>query len=270
MASGTIESYVNTVLGLAKYYRCSPDRLNHQQIQKYLLYLIRERKLAWSTVSQRVYGLKFFYHDLLNRPRESFYIPSPKLPRRLPTIWSPKQIRAFLVAAGNLRLEMMIKLAYGSGLRAKEVVGLRVADIDSGNTTIWVRQGKGRKDRAAILTPSLLTDLRNYWRTYRPVNWLFPSTLRKEGHIHPASFGKMFARLKSRTGVADRPGRIHTLRHSFATHLVAAGADVYTVQRLMGHTKLSTTMIYIHLAQSIVVSGASHLDLLSSDDFKTL
>ena len=214
-----------------------------------------------------VHGLKFFYHDFLDRPRESYYIPSPKVPQKLPTVWSPLQIRAFLDAAKGLPLQTMIKVAYGSGLRANEVVHLRVPDIDSGHMTLWVRQGKRRKDRAALLTPTLLQDLRVYWMKYRPETWLFPSKIKQGNPIQAGSFGKLFGRLKELTGVADRPGRIHTLRHSFATHLVAAGADVYTVSKLLGHRKITTSMVYVHLAEGLVLKGARHLDLLTNQAF---
>lgn len=253
-------SYVWAVRGLAKYYHRSPDLINPQEIQDYLFYLIKERKLAWSTISLAVYGIKFFFHDFLGQPKSTYYIPVPKVPKRLPVIWTPDEIKQLLKQAPDNQIRTMIKTVYSAGLRLSEMVHLKVTDIDSSHTTLWIRQGKGKKDRAALLAPSLLHDLRVYWKQTRPKEWLFP---RRKGFLYmrPEYFGHQFKLIKERVNPNKKCG-VHSLRHSFATHLVACGADIYTVQKLLGHKSISSTMIYVHLAQGIILSKASHLDLL--------
>ncbi len=149
----TIKSYVWAVKGLAVYYWRRPDQVTAQEVQDYLYYLIKERKLAWNTVHLAVFGLKFFYHEFLDRQQTKFYSPSPKTPKRLPVVWSPEEIGKMINLAPDPEIRTMIKTAYASGLRLNELVHLKVGDIDSGHVTIWVRQGKGRKDRAALLSP---------------------------------------------------------------------------------------------------------------------
>ncbi len=257
----TIKAYVWAVRGLAAYYRIRPDLLTAQQVQDYLFYLVKHRKLSWSSVHLAIYGIKFFFHDFLRRPKSRFYIPCPKKPKRLPVIWSPGEINKLLAAAPDLKIRTMLMTAYATGLRLGEVVHLRVADIDSGHMTIWVRQGKGKKDRAALLTPRLLHQLRAYWKVYRPQEWLFPRKGPKHLFMRPEALGQQFRDLKRKAGF-EKEGGLHSLRHSFATHLIARGVDVLRVQRLLGHKSITTTMIYVHLATSMVVAQTRNLDLL--------
>jgi integrase/recombinase XerD len=256
----TIKSYVWAVRGLAAHYRRSPDQLSAQEVQDYLFHLIKDRQLSWNTVHLAVYGIKFFFHQYLGKPANRFYVPSPKTPKRLPVIWTPQEIGQLFDAAPNRKIRTMLKTCYGAGLRSSEVTHLKVSDIDSGHMTLWVRQGKGKKDRAGLLTPSLLDELRRYWREYRPAEWLFP---RDKGtlYMRPESFGAHFRAIRDKVNKNKACGA-HSLRHSFATHMVASGADIFTVQRLLGHKSISTSMIYIHLAQSVVLSKARNLDLL--------
>ena len=164
----TIKSYVWAVRGLAAYYRRSPDQIRAQEVQDYLFHMIKERQLSWNTVHLAVFGIKFFFHQFLGQSEKRFYIPSPKVPKRLPVIWSPEEIRQLVEAAPDRQIQTMLKTAYSAGLRISELTRLKVSDIDSGHMTVWVRQGKGKKDRAALLTPTLLRELRGYWKQYLP------------------------------------------------------------------------------------------------------
>jgi len=267
LSEKTKKTYLSSVRGLAKYYWRSPDQISAQEVQDYLFHMIKERKLAWSTIRTTIYGIKFLFHEVLGRPRSRFYIPCPKVPKRLPVIWSPQEITLLLEKAPDIEIETMIKTAYASGLRVSEVVHLQVKDIDTPHMTLWIRQGKGKKDRAALLTPSLLHDLRSYWKLQRPEKWLFP---RKKGclYMRPEAFGHQFKLIRERVN-PDKNCGVHSLRHSFATHLVACGADICTVQKLLGHKSISSTMIYVHLSQGLVLSKAKHLDLLSLNTLRT-
>ncbi len=261
----TIKSYVWAVKGLAAYYRRRPDQISAREVQDYLFYLIKERQWSWNSVSLAVFGIKFFFHQYLGQGEKKFYIPSPKKPKRLPVIWSPEEIKQLIKAAPNHQIQTMIKTGYSAGLRVSELTRLKVGDIDSGHMTLWVRQGKGSKDRAALLTPTLLKELRGYWRGHRPKEWLFP---RKNSllFMRPETFGAVFREIRDQVNARKECGT-HSLRHSFATHLIASGADVYTVQRLLGHKSISSTMIYIHLAHSVMVAKAKNLDLLGLNTF---
>ena len=257
----TIKSYVWAVKGIAAYYRKSPDLLSDREVQDYLYAMLKERHWSWNTLHLAVYGLKYFYHDFLHRPRSKFYIPCPKKQKRLPVIWSPEEIKQLLAAAPNLQIQTMLKTAYASGLRLGELVRLKVGDIDSPHMTLWVRSGKGDRDRAALLTPSLLRALRIYWKAYRPKEWLFPKK-QGPGYLRPESFATKFRELRRKVNPHKKCGT-HSLRHSFATHQFARGADIYTVQKLLGHRRVESTMIYVHLSQGILLAKADNLDLLS-------
>ena len=263
----TIKAYLWAVQGLAGYYRLRPDRLTAQQVQDYLYYLIKERKLAWNTVHLAIYGIKFFFYDLLGHPKTKFYIPCPKTPKRLPVIWSPKEIAKLFSATSDLKIRTLLKTAYATGLRLNELVHLQVGDIDSGHMTIWVRQGKGKKDRAALLTPRLLHELRIYWKSYRPRKWLFPRKGANDLFMRPESLGAKFREVKRKAGF-QREGGLHSIRHSFATHMIARGVDLLRVQKLLGHKNISTTMIYVHLAGSVVVAQTRNFDLLDLKPLK--
>ena len=263
----TIKAYVWAVKGLAAYYRIPPDQLTAQQVQDYLYYLIKERKLSWNTVHLAIYGIKFFFHDFLGHAKTKFYIPCPKTPKRLPVVWSPEEIEKMFAVAPDQKIQTMLKTIYATGLRLSELVHLQVGDIDSGHQTIWVRQGKGKKDRAALLTRPLLHELRSYWKVYRPEKWLFSRKGAKHLFMRPESFGEKFREVKRKAGF-QKEGGPHSMRHSFATHLIARGVDPLRVQRLLGHKNISTTMIYVHLASSMVIAQTRNLNLLDLKPLK--
>ena len=257
-APGTVKVYVKAVEELAVYFRRSPDRLTTEEIRGFLHYLIADRKLAFNTCNQKAAGIRFFCHHVLRKPIE-LRVPS-KRAARLPEPLSPQEIARLLAAARNGKHRVLMMTAYSAGLRVSELVRLRPQDIHSDRMLIRVNQGKGRKDRYTLLSERLLSELRAYWREYRPQRWLF---LNQEGTDHFArdTASKAYYNLKKRAGIVHGHG-IHTLRHSFATHLLEAGVDLRLIQSLMGHSSLNTTARYLHVTQKHLRNIQSRTDLL--------
>ena len=266
MAVRTREAYLGAVAGLAKYYGRRPDRITEQEVQKYLLHLIEERKLAWSSCNIVAQGLKFFYRFTLKRTEAQFGIPTARQPQKLPQILAREEVARLIERTTHPRHRAILMTTYGAGLRLNEVCHLRLIDLDSARMTIRVEQGKGAKDRYTLLSPRLLAELRRYWAVYRPQQWLFTS---KDG-AHPisdATVQKIFYAAKKRAAIVKQCG-IHGLRHAFATHLLEAGVDVHTIQRLMGHGHISSTLRYFHLARKHLAGTTSPLELLDGATLK--
>lgn len=261
----TEEGYVRTVSDLAKYYHRSPDLLNLSEVQDYLYYLIEGRKLALSTVTVAGHALRFFYHVTLGREKVEFDIPIAKKPQQLPIILNQKEILTLFRAASNLKHKTLLMTVYGAGLRVSEVAHLKVGDIDSGQMALWVRKGKGGKDRGVPLGKRLLKALRHYWVVYKPRPWLFPRSKDLGKPLTCAGAQYMFYAALRHSGIQKKCS-IHSLRHSYATHLLEAGKDIRTIQKLLGHKSLSSTMIYIHLAIGTLLATDSPLDLLDFDE----
>lgn len=259
-ADRTRETYLWAVTGLARYYRRSPDRISDAEVQAYLRHLLQERRRSWSTCHIVVHGLRFFYHTTLKRDRTTFSIPSPRQPGKLPALLSREEVQRLIAHAATPKQRTMLMTTYAAGLRLNEVLHLRVGDIDSARMTIRVEQGKGGKDRYTILSAHLLEALRAYWASARPVTWLFPSP-RGSQPMDPSGLQRAYHRAKRRAGVT-KPGGIHALRHAFATHLLDAGVDLHTIQRLLGHRSITTTTRYWHLTHASLTSQAARLDLL--------
>jgi integrase/recombinase XerD len=262
MSERTRSAYLNAVAGLAKHYHRSPDLITEAEVQSYLLYLLQERKLAWSSCNIVTYGLKFFFHNTLKRKEVDFAVPTARQPQKLPQILSREEVAAMISGTKNLKHRVILMLAYAAGLRVSEVCALKVSHIDSARMTIRVEHGKGAKDRYTLLSAQLLQELRMYWKVYRPRSYLFSIGRDAEQPIDPRSAQRMFYAAKKRARISKECG-IHGLRHAFATHLLEAGTDLHTIQRLMGHGHLSTTMRYFHLAQKHLTSTRSPLDLLA-------
>lgn len=260
----TRQTYLDCVSALAKHYRQSPDQLNAEQVQAYLLYLIEQRKLAYATVNQAACAFKFLFVQVLKRETMHTEIPMAKIPRLLPRILSREQVRSILAAAKTIRARTVLTTTYAAGLRLSEVCHLQVADIESApdRMCLKVRQGKGGKDRYTLLSPCLLTTLRAYWSERHPRIWLFPNSA-GDGPMSDQMAQRMYRAACFDAGVEDAGG-IHTLRHCFATHLLEAGVDIHTIQRLLGHGHVSTTMRYFHLAQSRVTGTTSPIELLDT------
>ena len=255
----TIQAYVGCVVDLVRYYRRPPDELSFEEIRDYLHHCIIERGYAFATVNQRVAGLQFFYRRVLKYDDFKLDV-AMKRTGRLPEPLSREEVARLLTTATELRNRVLLMTAYASGVRVSELVGLRPEDIQSDRLLIRVNQGKGHKDRYTLLSKTLLNEVRVYWRAYRPGEWLFPNA-NKTGPINKSTVRKMFTRVKKAAGVQHGRG-IHSLRHSFATHLLEAGADLPTIQRLLGHRSLSTTAKYLHVTQVRLGTMDSPLELL--------
>jgi integrase/recombinase XerD len=259
LAPRTHKAYIAAVVGLARHYRRSPDQITSDEVQTYLAHLIQERKLAWSTCSQAANAFRFLYHVTLGHPRTDFHVPLPKQPQKLPEILSREEVWRLLAAPPHPRHRLMLTTVYAAGLRVSEAIALKVSDIDADRMTIRIEQGKGAKDRYVPLAVRLLHDLRAYWKTTPPGVWLFAN---RQGTrpIDITVAQKIDTMAKLRADI-QKQGGIHALRHAFATHLLEAGTDLHTVQRLLGHRQISTTMRYFHLSQGRLVGTRSPLDL---------
>ena len=262
MAATTRQAYLTAVVGLTRYYRRSPEELTEQEVQRYLLHLIEERKLAWSSCNIVTHGLRFFYHVTLKRPQTDFCIPRRRAPQRLPEILSREEVARLIERTRNPKHRVLLMLTYGAGLRVSEVVHLRSRDIDSERMAIRIEQAKGAKDRYSLLSARMLEELRNYWKAYRPGEWLFAKERVPDEPMSAHTAQKIFYAAKRRAEITKRCG-IHGLRHAFATHLLESGADSHTIQRLLGHGRISTTLRYFHLAQKDLTRTRSPLDLLA-------
>lgn len=266
MSVRTREAYLGAVAGLAKHYGRRPDGISEQEVQSYLLHLIEDRKLAWSSCNIVAQGLKFFYRTTLKRSEAQFVIPRARQPQKLPQILSREEVAALIENTLNLKHCAILMTAYGAGLRLNEICHLKVTDIDSDRMTIRVEQGKGAKDRYTLLSPRLLAELRRYWVAFRPKEWLFTRRDRtrpiSEGTVH-----RLYHAAKARARVT-KEGGIHSLRHAFATHLLEAGVDIHTIQRLLGHGHISTTLQYFHLARKHLTGTPSPLELLDGAPLK--
>jgi site-specific recombinase XerD len=259
-ADRTRESYLWAVTGLAQFYRRPPDQISDDEVQAYLVHLIRDRQRSWSTCNVVANGLRFFYHTTLKRDRTTFTIPAPRQRQTLPAILSRQEVEQVIAHAANPKHRTMLLTTYAAGLRLNEVLHLRITDIDSTRMTIRVEQGKGGKDRYTVLSAHLLDALRQYWRLAHPRTWLFPS--QETGQpLHPTALQRAYHLAKLRAGIT-KPGGIHGLRHAFATHLLEAGVDVHTIQRLLGHGYISTTTRYFQLTRHTEMGPNSPLDLL--------
>ena len=259
-ADRTRETYLWAVTGLARFYHRSPDHISDEEIQAYLVHLIRDRQRSWSTCNIVVHGLRFFYHTTLKRDRTTFCIPSPRQSGTLPAILSREEVERVIAHTANVKHRTMILTTYAAGLRLNEVIHLRVADLDSSRMTIRVEQGKGGKDRYTVLSAHLLAALRTYWKAEHPAVWLFPARGGARP-LHETSLQKAYQQAKRRAGIT-KSGGIHGLRHAFATHLLEAGVDIHTIQRLLGHGHISTTTRYFQLTRHTEMGPGSRLDLL--------
>jgi site-specific recombinase XerD len=255
----TVECYVAGVAHFARHFGRSPEQLGSEEVRAYQLHLLQQHA-SWSRFNQAVCALRFFYRITLGRPEVVTMIPYGKRPKTLPAVLSRDEVLRLFAALPEGRDRTLLRTTYACGLRAGEVVRLRSADIDSRRMVVVVRQGKGQKDRQVPLSPVLLEELRAYWRRYRRPDWLFAGPGRS-GHVHIGAVQRRFARLVRRLDFRKRVS-LHTLRHSYATHLLEAGVDVVTLQRLLGHRNLQTTARYLHVSTQYLQRLASPLDAL--------
>jgi integrase/recombinase XerD len=262
----TRASYIHNIKKFSLHFRQSPDRLGLEDVRAYQVHLVSQG-IAWATLNQVVSSLRFFYGVTLGRKDLPERIAYARRPKTLPVILSPEEVAAFLEAVPSRRDRVALTTAYATGLRASEVVGLRICDIDSARMVIRVANGKGGKQRYVMLSPKLLGILRAYWDIERPRRpWLFPGR-GGDKPLDPSILNAACAAAVEATGISKH-ATLHSLRHAFATHLVEQGVDISIVQALLGHSHLSTTMRYIRVAArtiAAVKSPLEHLKLTASE-----
>ena len=259
LSPATQRSYLYAVAKFSRFFGKSPERLELEDVRTYQVHLASQG-IAWATLNQTVAALRFFYGVTLDRPEIPERIAYAREPRRLPVVLSADEVVRFLEAVPSLKSRTALTTAYAAGLRVSEVVALKVADIDSGRMLIRVEQGKGGKDRYVMLSAQLLAILRTYWRLAKPRHWLVPG----RDEEHPIDQTVLHAACRSACEAAGltKHVTVHTLRHSFATHLLESGADIRIIQVLLGHTNISTTARYAQVATSTIQGTASPLDRL--------
>ena len=264
----TQQSYLRSVSGLASHYRISPDQINGEKLKNYVLFLTNDRNLKWSSVNTITAGLRFFYTETLGCRDIALSIPPRKTPRHLPEILSRDELVNLFGSVKNLKHRAILVTAYACGLRISEVVNLKVNDIDSSRIMVRIEHGKGDKDRYSIASPRLLNELRSYWKMYRPSLWLFPNERTKE-KLTRSTPHLIFKAAKKKAAITKKV-TFHSLRHAFATHLLEAGVDIRTIQILLGHSSITSTAKYLHVARKDLGSVKSPLDLLYVPDLKKL
>lgn len=268
----TTRNYLRVVADFAKHFGKSPDKLGLNELRTYQAYLLRERKLTPGTVVNQVAALRFFFVKTLKRHQFRDFLPYPQDPRRLPTVLSQEEVSRLINAAGTLFRRTLLMTLYGTGMRRSEVAHLKVGDIDSQRMIIRVVAGKRGKDRDLPLSPALLESLREYWRWRKPKLYLFPTRTRRVHSEEPISDKTVWiacSEAARRAGIRKRVTP-HTLRHSWATHLLEAGTDLRTIQVLLGHDDLETTAQYLHLSQRHLQTVTNPLDTLTLSSSENL
>jgi site-specific recombinase XerD len=263
----TQRNYVHHICGLARFYQTSPESCCLEEIREYQLYLINQRRLSPDSVNQFVAAAKFLYNVTLETPWPEGALPRARVPFRLPVVLSAVEVSEFFQHVCTIRYRAALMTAYGAGLRVSEVVALRVGDIDSSRMLIRVRQGKGKKDRYAMLSPRLLEVLRTWWRAAHyprrrgstaPTDWLFPG-FRKGGHMNVESLQTACREAAIAAGLVKRV-TVHGLRHAFATHLLEDDTDIRVIQVLLGHSRIGTTARYAAVSPHTIAHTRSPLD----------
>ena len=261
-AHRTAKTYLRIVRDFAQHFRQAPDKLGPEQIRQYQAFLFQTKKLSPASVSQYVSALRFLFVKTLRRHCLTEHIPFPKSPRRLPIVLSPEEVTRLIDAARNLYHRALLMTLYSTAVRRSELCRLMVSDIDSQRMMIRITQGKGRRDREVPLSPKLLETLRLYWRWRKPKTYLFPGRGRRADVPISANIVWLACRQAAqRAGISKRLSP-HSLRHSCATHLLDAGADLRTIQVLLGHSRLEHTLIYLHLSQKHLQAVPNPLDSL--------
>jgi site-specific recombinase XerD len=259
-SENTQQAYVTAIKQLAIYYQRSPENINEQEVQNYILYLAKEKNLSWSTCNVIVSSIRFFYKNILKKTHDTFYLPFAKRPYYLPDILTQDEIKALLHVTKNPKHHAIFMTVYSAGLRVSEVTHLTISDIDSQSNVICIRQGKGKKDRYVPLSPRLLQELRQYWKLDRPRHWLFPG-VDPTKPITRHGVQDAFKKAKIKANITKKVS-IHSLRHCFATHLLERGTELVDIKQLLGHSSISTTLRYTRISKQRVSDIISPLDSL--------
>jgi integrase/recombinase XerD len=258
----TTKAYLRTVWEFAKYFHRSPEELGPEHIREFQAHLFTVRKLAANSVAQRTAALRFLFVKTLKPAYMLEHIPFTKIPLRLPTVLSPEEVTRLIDAAPNLLYRTILMTLYSTGMRRAELVQLKAGDIDKELMLIHIREGKGKRDRNVPLSLKLLDALREYWRWMKPTTYVFPGVvegLRVDAPVSDKIVWHACRVAAQRAGITKRVHR-HTLRHSYATHLLEAGADLPSIQKLLGHADIRDTTIYLHLSRKHLKSVANPLD----------
>jgi len=263
----TIRIYLRAVEEFAQHFKTPPDRLGREHIRQYQAHLFTDRKLDAISVAQQLSALRFFFRKTLRRPSVVEDLPGPKRPIRLPEVLSRDEVERLIQCAASPLHRILLLTLYATGVRREELVRLKISDLDTDRMLVRIRQGKGRKDRDIMLSPALLAELRQYWRSAnpKPTTYLFPGRgphPNTEVPIDSRSIFNAVQQAAQRAGLGKRV-HPHTLRHCFATHLLESGADLRTIQLLLGHADLDTTSRYLHLSERHLNATASPLDSLT-------
>jgi integrase/recombinase XerD len=260
MAARTQEGYIRAVKNFSAFLGASPDTASFEDVRRYQLHLVSSGT-GVPTINHSLTALRFLFMVTLRKPDVVIHLPFVREPRKLPVVLSPEEVARFLEAAPGLKYRAALSVAYGAGLRASEVISLKITDIDSARMVIRVEQGKGRKDRYVMLSEHLLALLRAWWKVARPQGWLFPG----QNPVNPLTTRQLNRACHAAAQVAeiDKPMSLHTLRHSFATHLLEQKIDIRVIQVLLGHKKLDTTALYTCVATKTIREVTSPLERLT-------
>ncbi len=261
----TVRSYLHAVEEFARHFRRSPEELGPDHVREYQVHLFRDCKLSARTIAGQTAALRFLFVKTLRRPYLPDALPFPKHSRRLPTVLSQEEVARLIDASGNLMHRAMVMTLYATGVRRAELCQLKVADIDSERMVLHIHEGKGGRDRDVPLSPKLLATLREYWRWMKPKTYLFPGMENNWRVDVPVTTKVAWIAVTEAAKAAGITRRVspHTLRHSYATHLLEAGADLRTIQVLLGHAKLADTTVYLHLSRRHLQAVASPLESLT-------
>ena len=276
LSNSTYKNYTRNIRNFFAFCRKPIEELDENDIRNFLHYLIDEKKYAPTTVNQSSAAIRFFFAVSLNRPMNYLQIPLMKVPKTLPDVLTREEVSSLIRACTNTKHQALLLLAYGSGLRSGEIETLRVKDIDSKEMRIFVKGGKNKRDRYTLLSQTTLEALRTYWKDYRPNSpegWLFPG-FRNIGHLTRAAIALAFDTCVKRTGITKEVSP-HSLRHAFATHLLEDGVELIKIKELLGHHRISSTMVYLHLSNTTkgIVSPADMMvpeDALGTKYFSTV
>ena len=256
----TIKTYRHFFLVFMSYF---PDRkpstITKNEILDFLVAFRNSKKWSYTSQNQLINAIKFFYEKLLNRPQEMYELPRAAKPYNLPAVFAETEVLAIIKACENLKHKTILCLAYAGGLRVSEIINLKIRDIDSKRMVIVLRQAKGKKDRIVMLSEKLLIMMRAYFKEYKPKMWLFEGLHGEQYSTRSAQ--QVLTNAKEKAGITKK-GSIHSLRHSFATHLLEGGTDLISIKQLLGHNSLRTTMTYTHVSKKHISKIQSPLDKL--------
>jgi site-specific recombinase XerD len=261
----TIKVYVHAVAKFARHFGRSPDQLGQEDVRSYLVHMM-ERGVARSTAVVVRNALRHLYTNTLGRPDCVEKLPRPKREQRLPVVLSREEVQRLFATVTNLKQKALFMVAYEAGLRLSEIINLRIEDLDGQRMVIRIRQGKGKKDRYARLTAGLLDLLRKYWKAYRSKTLLFPGATPDKPY-DLATPGQLLKKACRKAGITKRVS-MHTLRHTFATHLLEAGTNLRVIQQLLGHERIQTTCVYTHISLEQLREAPSLLDPLEDPTAK--